>query len=65
MSLKDKGKKDKKVQFVDMVQYDDGSMDKLHSYKVALENNRQVLFLYCYYIECSMKELLFVQISDC
>ena len=55
----------KKVKFMDTVQYFDGSIDKLQSYMVALENNRQVLFLYCSYIECSMKELLFVQISDC
>ena len=65
VSVKNKGKKDKKVKFADTVQCDDGSMNKLHSYKVALENTKQVLFLYCYYIDCSMKELLFVQISDC
>ena len=65
VSVKNKGKKDKKVKFADTVQCDDGSINKLHSYKVALENSKQVLFYYCHYIECSLKELLFVQISDC
>ena len=65
MALKNKGIKDKKVQFMDTGQYFDGSSDKLRSYKVALENDKQVLFLYCSYIECSMKELMFVQICNC
>ena len=36
VSLKNKGKKDKKVKFADRVQCNDGSMNKLHNYKVAL-----------------------------
>ena len=50
---------------MDTVQYFDGSIDKLRSYKVAMENNKQVLFLYCFYIECLIKELMFVQLSNC
>ena len=57
--------KDKKVQFMDTVQYFDGSIDKLRSYKVVMECNKQVLFLYCFYVECWIKELMFVQLSNC
>ena len=64
LSLKNIGKKEKKVKFSSTVQCDDGSIDKLHSYKVALENSKQVLFYYCHYIECSLKELLFVQLVN-
>ena len=63
-SVKIKGKKDKKVNFADTIQCEDGSIEMLHSYKVALENSKQVLFYYCHFIECSLKELLFVQLVN-
>ena len=64
MSLKNKRIKNRKVQFNDTVQYADGSKDTLQSYKVAIEFEKHVLFLYCFYVDCSIKELMFVQLSN-
>ena len=50
---------------MDTVQYFDGSSDKLRSYKVTIECKKRVLFLYCFYIDYSIKELMFVQLSNC
>ena len=63
-SVKIKGKIDKKVNFYDKIQCDDGSIEVLQSYKIALENSKQVILYYCHFIECSIKELLFVQLVN-
>ena len=36
----------------------------LKSYKLALENYKQVILYNCHFIECSIKELLFVQLVN-
>ena len=55
---------DKKVNFYDKIQCDDGSIEVLKSYKLALENSKQVILYNCHFIECSIKELLFVQLVN-
>ena len=63
-SVKIKRKIDKKVNFVDTIQCEDGSIEKVNNYKIALENYEQVLLYCCHFIECSSKELLFVQLVN-
>ena len=61
-SVKIKGKINKRVHFVDTIQLEDGSLEKLNNYKIALENPKQVLLYGCNFVECSSKELLYVQL---
>ena len=63
-SLKNKRKKNNRVQFDDTVQFSDGTKDILQKYKIAVEYGKQVLFLYSFYVDSSLKELMFVQLVN-
>ena len=61
-SVKCKGKINKRVTFANTIQFEDGSLEQLNIYKIALENPKQVLLYGCNFVECSCKELLYVQL---
>ena len=63
-SSKNKRLKINQVHFNDTVRFSDGTKDILRSYKVAVKCEKQVLFLYCFYVDSSLKELMFVQLSN-
>ena len=63
-SLKSKRLKQNKVQFNDTLQFSDGTTDTLQNYKIVVEHVKQVLFLSSFYVDSSMKELIFVQLVN-
>ena len=61
-SVKCKGKINKRVTFANTIQFEDGALEQLNIYKIALENPKQVYLYGCHFVECTSKELLYVQL---
>ena len=63
-SLKSKRLRNKKVHFANTLQISDGSTDTLQNYKIVVDHMKQVLFLSSFYVDSSMKELIFVPLVN-
>ena len=61
-SVKSKRKINKRVNFVDKIQFEDGSLDQLNIFKIALEIPEQVYLYGSNFVECTSKELQYVQL---
>ena len=61
-SVKSKRKMNKRVNFVNKIQFEDGSLDQLNIFKIALEIPEQVYLYGSNFVECTNKELQYVQL---
>ena len=61
-SVNSKRRINKRVNFVDNIQFEDGSRGQLNSFKITFENPEQVYLYGSHFVECTSKELQYVKL---
>ena len=61
-AVNSKRKINKRVNFVDKIQFEDGSLDQLNIFKTAFGIPEQVYLYGSNFVECTSKELQYVQL---
>ena len=61
-SICSKKKNNKRVQFVNKVDFQDGSRGDLHSFKITVQFQEQIYLFGSYFVDCSIKELDYVKL---
>ena len=61
-SIGSKKKNNKRVQFVNKVDFQDGSRGDLHSFKITVHFQEQIYLFGSYFVDCSIKELDYVKL---
>ena len=61
-SICSKKKSNKRVQFVNKVDFQDGSRGDLHSFKITVQFQEQIYLFGSYFVDCSIKELDYVKL---
>ena len=61
-SVNSKRRINKRVNFVDNIQFEDGSRGQLNIFKITVENPEQIYLYGSHFVECNSKELQYVKL---
>ena len=61
-SVNSKRRINKRVNFVDYIQFEDGSRGQLNIFKITVENPEQIYLYGSHFVECNSKELQYVKL---